>query len=177
MALARFRPLALRMLRPFVRLSLDVPTVIGDRRRVRVGERVALANTILNVASGTITIGDRAMLSYGVMLLTGRHEFIDGMRASFPPERDDGSWGGGAVEVPSEGYDIVIGQGVWVSAGVIIVGGVSIGDHSIVVAGAVVTKSFPDHAIIAGVPARQIGDTRERVPRARVTDGSSGAGS
>ena len=36
---------------------------------------------------------------------------------------------------------------------------------SIVAAGAVVTKDFPDHSVIAGIPARRIGDTRDRGQR------------
>jgi acetyltransferase-like isoleucine patch superfamily enzyme len=41
-----------------------------------------------------------------------------------------------------------------------ILAGVTIGRGSMVGAGAVVTKDVPDFAIVAGVPARQIGDTR-----------------
>jgi len=157
-----FRPLARRVLRPILRFALDTYVVMGDESRVKVGERVALANTILNVSSGRIAIGSRSIFSPNVMLLTGRHEFANGRRISVDPQFDDGSWGGGDREVPSEGYDIVIGQGVWVSAGAIIVGGVSIGDNSIVAAGAVVTRSFPEFSILAGVPAERIGDTRDR---------------
>ena len=40
--------------------------------------------------------------------------------------------------------------------------GLTIGERSMVGAGAVVTKSVPDFAIVAGVPARVIGDTRKR---------------
>ena len=156
-----YRPLARRLLKPILRFALDTPVVMGDDSKVVVGERVALANTVLNVSSGTITIGSRTIFSPNVMLLTGRHEFVDGMRASFPQERDDGSWGGGGVEVPTSGYDIVLGEGVWVSTGVIVVGGVSIGSHCIIGAGAVVTKSFPNYSIVAGVPACRIGDTRD----------------
>ncbi len=43
-----------------------------------------------------------------------------------------------------------------------IVSGVTIGVGALVAAGAVVTKSVPDYAIVAGVPARVIGDTRKR---------------
>jgi acetyltransferase-like isoleucine patch superfamily enzyme len=43
-----------------------------------------------------------------------------------------------------------------------IVCGITIGEGALVGAGAVVTKSVPDHAIVAGVPARVIGDTRNR---------------
>lgn len=157
-----FRPVARRVLRPILRFALDTHVVMGDESRVVVGERVALANAVLNVSSGRITIGSRTIMSPGVMIITGRHDFRDGRRVSLNPGMDDGSWGGGAAEVPDAGYDITIGEGVWICAGAIISGGVTIGSHSIVAAGAVVTKSFPDHSIIAGVPATRIGDTRDR---------------
>jgi acetyltransferase-like isoleucine patch superfamily enzyme len=43
-----------------------------------------------------------------------------------------------------------------------IIAGVTIGEGALVGAGSVVTKDVPDFAIVAGVPARVIGDVRER---------------
>jgi len=43
-----------------------------------------------------------------------------------------------------------------------ILGGVNIGEDAMVGAGAVVTRDVPDHAIVAGSPARVIGDVRHR---------------
>ena len=43
-----------------------------------------------------------------------------------------------------------------------IIAGITIGECALVGAGAVVTKDVPDYAIVAGVPARVIGDVRER---------------
>lgn len=155
------RPLARKLLKPILRYALDTPVVMGSNDRIHVGERAALANAILNVSSGHIYIEDRVIFTPNVMLMTGRHDFINGKRASVHPEHDDGSWGGGAIEVPESGHDIRICEGTVVYSGAIIVGGVTIGAHSIVAAGAVVTKSFPEHSFIAGVPARRLCDTRD----------------
>ncbi|MEG1617315.1 MAG: sugar O-acetyltransferase [Bacteroidales bacterium] len=49
---------------------------------------------------------------------------------------------------------IVIGDNVWIGAGVHIMGGVQIGENSIIGAGSVVTRDVPDNVIAAGVPCR-----------------------
>lgn len=51
---------------------------------------------------------------------------------------------------------IVLGRNVWVGANVTILQGVTIGDNSVVAAGAVVTKDVPPNTVVGGVPARVI---------------------
>jgi maltose O-acetyltransferase len=50
----------------------------------------------------------------------------------------------------------VIGDDVWIGANVVILPGVTVGDHAIIAAGAVVTKSVPSLAIVGGNPAKVI---------------------
>jgi serine acetyltransferase len=60
-------------------------------------------------------------------------------------------------EIHDEEKPIVIGNNCWIGANAVILPGVEIGDHTIVAAGAVVTKSFPEgDCIVGGVPARVI---------------------
>lgn len=59
------------------------------------------------------------------------------------------------VDVEND-ISVNIGNDVWIGEGVFLVGGISIGDGAVVLAGAVVTKDVPPYAIVGGVPARLI---------------------
>ncbi len=65
-------------------------------------------------------------------------------------------------EQPVKSKGIVIGADVWIGANAGITDGARIGDHAVVAMGAVVTGEVPAWAIVAGGPARIIGDRRER---------------
>ena len=89
----RKRNLARKLMRPFLKYFYDTHFVMGSPERLKIGERSALANTLFNVSSGNITVGDRSIFGQGVMVITGRHEFRNGMRISLDPKEDDGFWG------------------------------------------------------------------------------------
>lgn len=94
--------------------------------------------TILDVAK--VTIGDNCMLAPNVQIYTATHPVDAALRIS-------------GVEY---GYDVTIGNNVWIGGGSIICPGVTIGDNTVIGAGAVVTKSLPANVVAVGNPAKVI---------------------
>lgn len=135
------------VLSKILKLFLRVYVVHGDEKRVIVGKNVSLMNTIINTASGEVCVGDYTIFGHGCMLLTGRHEFLNGKRKKLS---------GFVSEVPTVGSDITIGTGCWVASGVIIIGPCEIGDNCIIGAGSVVTGNIPDGSILHGPKAKII---------------------
>jgi len=105
-------------------------------------------NSLFNVISGHITIGDDTIMGHNCMFLTGTHQFHNGMRASFQ--------NGNYEETPNSGRDIIVGEGCFIGSGAIVVGPVTIGNNVIIGAGSVVSKDIPDSCFAAGVPAKVI---------------------
>lgn len=128
------------------RLEMGFDYCHGDRKRLHLGKKVSTANTVFNTRSGSIYVGDYVIFGHNCMVLTGRHDFYKGKRKRL--------LGNAISEVPKEGYDIIIGKGCWISSGSIILGGVTIGDNSIVAAGSVVTKDVPEGTLVCGIPAK-----------------------
>jgi maltose O-acetyltransferase len=118
---------------------------IGDRTFVNVDA------VMLDVAP--IAIGAACQIAPRVQLLTATHP-VD-------PEARRAGW--------EYGDPITLADNVWLGGGVIVCPGVSIGEDTVVGAGAVVTRNLPAGVIAAGVPARvlrEIGDgDRVDVPR------------
>lgn len=52
--------------------------------------------------------------------------------------------------------DVVIGNNVWIGSNAIILPGITVGDNSVIAAGAVVTRSVPRNVVVGGVPAKII---------------------
>ncbi|MCH9684644.1 MAG: acyltransferase [Deltaproteobacteria bacterium] len=132
--------------------------VVGDRGSiaagcfvhgpVRLGDDVSLnPRTVLDGGAAGITIGDGTRIAADCHLYAFDHG-----TAPDEPVR----------EQPMRSRGITIGADVWIGAGVGITDGVTIGDHAVVGMHAVVTHDVPTWAIVAGSPARVVGDRRER---------------
>ena len=106
-----------------------------------IGSNTFIGNeTYILGGDSTVSIGCNCDISSRVTIVTGTHKIGTMERAA------------------GSGYskDIKIGNGVWIGVGVIILGGVEIGDGSIIAAGAVVNTNIPNGVIYGGVPAKYI---------------------
>ena len=114
-----------------------INNAVGD---VIIGDytRVGLHNTII----GPVTIGSHVNLAQGITVTALNHNFSES------DKRIDEQ---GVSTTP-----VTIDDDVWIGANAVILPGVSIGTHSVVAAGAVVTKDVPPHSLVAGVPAKII---------------------
>lgn len=106
--------------------------IIGDHTRV------GLHNTII----GPVTIGSHVNLAQGITVTALNHNFTD------TEKRIDEQ---GVSTSP-----VTIEDDIWIGANATILSGVKIGQHSVIAAGAVVTKDVPPHSLVAGVPAKVI---------------------
>lgn len=94
----------------------------------------------------SIKIGNGVLFAAGVFVTDHFHGKISESDLALMPSKR-----------PLSSKPVQIGNNVWIGERVCIMPGVSIGNNVIIGANAVVTKSFPDNAIIAGCPAQIIG--------------------
>lgn len=134
------------------------PVVMGDgcsvaagcyvHGPVSLGEHVSLnVGCHLDGGRAGIAIGDDTRIAAGVRMFAWNH----GIEPDSPVR-----------EQPVQSHGIRIGRDVWIGSGAGIVDGVTIGDHAVVGLNAVVTRDVAPWAIVAGSPARVIGDRRTR---------------
>ncbi|WP_338110670.1 acyltransferase [Roseivirga pacifica] len=92
--------------------------------------------------SGKITIGNNVMMGPRVSMFAENHNYSD---TSIPMKEQGVSLS-----------EIVVNNDCWIASNATILAGVTIGEGSIIAAGAVVTKDIPPYSIVAGNPAKVI---------------------
>lgn len=107
-------------------------------KNIRVGRNVFINHACTFMDRGGITIEDDVLIGPKVNLITINHPLNPAKRRS-------------TISTP-----IVIKKNAWIGVGAMVMPGVTIGENSIVSAGAVVTKDVPPNTVVAGVPAKII---------------------
>jgi acetyltransferase-like isoleucine patch superfamily enzyme len=114
-----------------------INNAVGD---VLIGDhtRIGLHNTII----GPVKIGNHVNLAQGITVTALNHNFDDAKK-----------------RIDEQGVStnpVKIEDDVWIGANAVILPGVTIGNHCVVAAGAVVTKDVPGNSLVGGVPAKLI---------------------
>jgi acetyltransferase-like isoleucine patch superfamily enzyme len=117
--------------------------IVAGRAEVTVGPQTYIGHRCLFYGHNGIQVGRDVLLANDVQLICGNHTFA---RRDIPIRAQ-----------PPQGAPIVIEDDVWLGASVIVLGGVTVGQGSVVGAGAVVTRSLPPYSIARGVPAAVVG--------------------
>lgn len=130
---------------------------IGKNAHIHMGTQFFNPSKI-EVGEGTI-IGQNAFLDGRDKLVIGKHVDIASDVLIYNSEHDINSDSFAPIHAPVE-----IGDYVFIGPRAIILPGVKIGKGAVVAAGAVVTKDVPDFAIVGGVPAREIGERKNKNP-------------
>lgn len=126
-------------------------------------------DSVLKISSAAMGRGSRFKLAAGAKVQIGRDTYLaDGCFVAIASQLSIGnncaiSWevqifddDGHNLGQQNQKAPIRIGNNVWIGSRAVILKGVDIGDHCVVAAGAVVTKSFPSGCLIGGVPAKVI---------------------
>ena len=121
------------------RFRLIPPFYTAYGLEIRVGHRVFINQNCTLYDLAEISIGDDVMIGPNVSIITEGHPVAPSQRRSYVI-----------------GKPVVIERNVWIAADATIIGGVTVGENSVVAAGSVVTKDVPPNTLVGGNPARVI---------------------
>lgn len=113
------------------------PFICDFGNRVTIGKNVFINHSAILSASGGIEFEDGVMAAPGLKIAAINHDMYD-------------------RHITYTYAKVLIKRNAWLGMNVTICPGVTIGKYAVVAAGAVVTKSVPDYAVVGGVPAKVI---------------------
>lgn len=116
---------------------------------VKIGEYTQLNPFTVIYGHEEVNIGKNVMIAPHCMISSGNHDF----KQTEKPMRFAGTLTRGPI---------LIGDNVWIGANCTITDGVKIGRDAVIAANSVVTKDVPDYEIVGGVPARSIGNRKDK---------------
>jgi maltose O-acetyltransferase len=125
--------------------GLTIHNADGDFSALTIGNGCHIGRQVFVDLAAPVTLGERVTLSMRTMILT--HTSVGDSLSAI----------GRGAERRSP---VAVEDDVYVGAGAIILPGVTLGKRAVVAAGAVVTRSVQPDTLVAGIPARAIGDSR-----------------
>jgi acetyltransferase-like isoleucine patch superfamily enzyme len=115
------------------------PFYTAGGNEIRVGQHVFINQNCTFYDLGGLHIADDVLIGPNVSLITAGHPLEPSQRRT-----------------ATIGRPILIERNVWIAAGATVIGGVTVGENSVVAAGSVVTRNVPPNTLVGGNPARII---------------------
>jgi acetyltransferase-like isoleucine patch superfamily enzyme len=112
---------------------------LRDPHRITIGNYTSIGDHCILDGRGNLVIGNSVNFSTGVWIWTMQHQVNDS-------------------DFVCESAPVIIEDFAWISCRTVVLPGVRIGRGAVVAAGAVVTKDVEPYTIVAGVPAKKIGE-------------------
>ena len=129
--------------------TIHTGAIFYDPRNIIIGKDSIVGERALLDGRAKLVIGDHVDIASEVMIYNSQHN-VDSEHF--------------AAEEGVEENPVIIGDYIFIGPRAIILPGVHIGTGSVVGAGAVVTKDVPEFAIVGGVPAKVIGERKNKTP-------------
>lgn len=130
-------------------LRLGIGSTVSSPHGLTIGDGVSIGQRSVIEVDGTI--GNFCLLGRGVQIVGRMDHAID--EVGIPISLS--TWVGDRDQVPRDSVEI--GPDVWIGGGAVILGGVRIGEGSVVGAASIVTRDVEPYTIVAGNPARPVG--------------------
>ncbi|WP_306438727.1 acyltransferase [Rhodococcus sp. 05-2254-6] len=123
--------------------SVSQTAKIYNKSYVSIGSNTSLNDYVHIWGGGIVEIGDDSLIAAHVVITSETHD-IDALGKGL------------LYRQTRQTSPVRIGNNVWIGSGAIVLPGVTIGDNSVVAAGAVVTKNIEANSLAVGVPARTV---------------------
>lgn len=112
---------------------------IRNPKGVTLGEGCSIGTRVLLDGRKGLTAGKSVVFGYECIIWTLNHDYND-------------------VNFKTKGGPVTIGDYAWICSRSIVLPGITIGEGAVVASGAIVTKDVPPYAIVAGIPAKVVGE-------------------
>lgn len=116
---------------------------IRNPKGIELENGVSVGPKVLLDGRKGISIGKNATIAYEAIIWSLNHDYND-------------------IHFCAKGAPVTIGEYAWICSRSIILPGITVGKYAVVASGAVVTKDVPDYAVVAGVPAKIVGQRKEK---------------
>ena len=130
-----------------IQMSNDVRIYEGFHIRepqgIKIEDGVSIGPRVLLDGRKGLTIGKNAVIAYEAIIWTLNHDYND-------------------ITFCAKGAPVNLGAYSWICSRAIILPGITIGEGAVVASGAVVTKDVPPYSVVAGIPAKVIGQREKK---------------